>query len=93
MKLEVRKFDPALMKLHRIILAVGRRGSGKSFLMRDLMSQLAEKVDFGLAMTPTEDTVGMFRKHMPSGWIYNGYNAGKLEAMLAMQRELGRTHK
>jgi hypothetical protein len=93
MKLEVRKFDPASMKPHRIILAVGRRGSGKSFLMRDLMSQVADKVDFGLAMTPTEDTAGMFREHMPSGWIYNSYNAGKLEAMLAMQREFGRTHK
>jgi len=41
------------MKPHRIVLAVGRRGMGKSVLMRDLMQHLSDRVDFGLAMTPT----------------------------------------
>ena len=51
MKLQIKKFDPATMKPHRIVLAVGRRGMGKSVLMRDLMQHLLGRVDFGLAMT------------------------------------------
>jgi hypothetical protein len=93
MKLSIKKFDPANMKEHRIILLVGRRGMGKSVLMRDLMQQLAGRVDFGLAMTPTEDTAEMFREHMPESWIYNAFNTAKLETMLALQRDLCKSKK
>ena len=30
---------------------------------------MSTKVDFGIAMTPTEDTASMFRQHMPDQWI------------------------
>lgn len=94
MKLKITKFDPATMlKPHRIILFVGRRGSGKSTVQRDIMMHISSKVDFGLAMTPTEETMGMFRKHMPDNWIYPGFNAAKLDSMLSLQRELGKQGK
>jgi hypothetical protein len=71
MKLQIRKFDPSQMKPHRIILLVGRRGVGKSVLMRDLMERLSAKVDFGLAMTPTEDSAEVFRAHMPDAAVFS----------------------
>lgn len=93
MRLQIRKYDPAQMKPHRIILLVGRRGVGKSVLMRDLMEQLSSKVDFGLAMTPTEDSASVFREHMPESSVYPGFDADKLERMLVMQRALSKTGK
>lgn len=87
-RLRVRKFDPATLKPHRIIIVVGKRGTGKSVLQRDLLYQLAEKLDFGLAMTPTEESAETFRQHMPDSWIYNGFSTAKLDTMLHMQREL-----
>jgi hypothetical protein len=57
------------------------------------MYHISGKVDFGVAMTPTEDTASMFREHMPTNWIYNGYNSNKLESMISMQRDLGRVQK
>ena len=83
----VRKFDPKTLKPHRIIIVVGKRGTGKSVLQRDLLYHLADKLDFGLAMTPTEESAETFREHMPDSWIYNGFSTHKLDTMLNLQRE------
>jgi hypothetical protein len=88
MKMRIKRFDPSTMKPHRIIILVGKRGTGKSVLQRDLMSHLYNMWDFGLAMTPTEESADMFRKHMPDSWIYSGFSTAKLEQMLSTQREL-----
>ena len=92
-RLRVRKFDPTTLKPHRIIIVVGKRGTGKSVLQRDLMYHLAQKLDFGLAMTPTEESAETFRQHMPDSWIYNGFSANKLDSMLNMQREFVKQKK
>lgn len=91
--MRVKRFDPATLKPHRIIIIVGKRGTGKSVMQRDLMYHLSQKWDFGLAMTPTEESADMFRKHMPDSWIYNGFSTAKLDQMLATQRELCKTKK
>lgn len=93
MKIRVKRFDPATLKPHRIILIVGKRGTGKSHLQRDIMYHLSQKVDFGLAMTPTEESADMFRQHMPDSWIYNGFSTAKLDTMLQMQREFCKSRK
>ena len=56
MKLRVKRFDPATMKPHRIIIVVGKRGTGKSVLQEDLLYRLASMLDVGLSMTPTEES-------------------------------------
>lgn len=86
-RLTVKRFDPTGMKPHRIILLVGKRGTGKSVLMEDLMYHLRDRLDFGLAMTPTESTAECFRKHMPDQWIYPCFDAGKVDSMLNIQRD------
>jgi hypothetical protein len=55
-------------------------------LSEDLLRHISNKVDFGVAMTPTEETAEMYRKHMPDAWIYNAFSQSKVEQMLAMQR-------
>lgn len=92
-RLRVRKFDPSTLKAHRIIIVVGKRGTGKSVLQRDLMYHLSQKWDFGLAMTPTEESADTFRKHMPDSWIYNGFSSSKLDSMLNMQRDFVKQKK
>jgi hypothetical protein len=87
MKLKVNRFDPAgQMKPHRIILMVGRRGTGKSRLAEDLMFRLRGKLDFGIAMSPSEETQQMYRTHMPDSWVFSAFSCQKLEQMMAMQR-------
>ena len=92
-RLRVRKFDPASLKPHRIIIVVGKRGTGKSVLQRDILYHLADRLDFGLAMTPTEESAETFREHMPDSWIYNGFSSTKVESMLNMQRDMVKQKK
>lgn len=88
MRLKIQKLDPgAQLKQHRIILFVGRRGTGKSRLAEDIMYRIKDNVDFGLAMTPTEDTASMLRSHMPDSWVYSAFSCQKIEQMMAMQRQ------
>lgn len=93
MKLRVKKFEPDTMKPHRLILIVGKRGTGKSILQRDLMYFLKDKVDFAMAMSPTEESLDMFRQHMHESWLYNNFSGGKLDAMLNVQRDLAKQKK
>lgn len=87
MRLKIQRFDPEKqLKEHRICLFIGRRGTGKTKLMEDIMYRLKDRLDFGLCMTPTEETAGMFRQHVPDTWVYDGFNTARLEQMLAMQR-------
>lgn len=66
---------------------------GNSVLQRDLLYHLSQKLDFGLAMTPTEESADTFRCHMPDSWIYNGFSTSKLDSMLNMQREMVKQKK
>lgn len=87
MKLKVKKYDPTSVKPHRITLIVGKRGSGKSKMLVDLMYHLPP-VDFVIGMAPTEETIETFRQFIPESCIYHQFNQSKLEQMIALQREL-----
>ena len=87
MKLKVRKFDPSTMKPGRITVLIGARGRGKSVCLRDLMFHQKDKVDFGIAMTPTEESIQHFRKCMPDSWIYRQYQHDKIEDLINVQRK------
>ena len=104
--LNIKKFDPSAMKQWRTIIFVGKRGSGKSVLMKDVISHLKkvrenaraankgspqlfdlvllplsplpflillrQHVDFGLAMSPTEESASLFRSILPPTSVYDG---------------------
>jgi len=93
MKVTIQKFDVSGFKNHRIILVVGKRGTGKSTLLRDLLGHLASRVEFGMAMTPTEESAEMFRGVMPAQWVHPCFDPMRVESMLNIQRECARKHK
>lgn len=94
MRLKIRRFDPARqMRDGRISLFIGRRGTGKTVLLEDIMYHMRSRWDFGLLFTPTEDTAGMFRKHVPTAWIYSNYSETRLEQMIASQRAISASGK
>ena len=86
MRLRLKRFDPSTIKPHRNILCVGKRGTGKSVLLNDLMYHLCKRVDFALAMTPTEDSMRMFAQHIPQCWLYDRFSGAKIDALVALQR-------
>lgn len=87
MSIRIRKFDPSTMKESRIIFMIGKRGSGKSFLMRQLLYHMP-RPDFVLAMAPTDSTLSEFRKFLPECCIFDHYNQEKVEQTISVQKEL-----
>lgn len=87
MSLRIKKFNPATIKGSPIILTIGKRRSGKSCLIRDILYHM-ERPDFCLAMAPTEDTLEVFREFLPECCIYDHFSQQALERVVEVQREL-----
>lgn len=85
--IRVKRFDPRTIKENRIIFIIGKRHTGKSVLMKDLLSQMP-RPDYVLAMAPTEDTLKTFREFLPEACIFDHFSQEKLERLVALQREL-----
>lgn len=85
--IRVRKFDPRGIKESRIIFIIGKRHTGKSVLMKDLLYHMP-RPDYVLAMAPTEDTLKVFRTFLPESCIFDHFSQEKLERTVTLQREL-----
>ena len=85
--IRVRKFDPRTIKESRIVFIIGKRHTGKSVLMKDLLYHMP-RPDYVLAMAPTEDTLQMFRSFLPESCIFDHFSQEKLERTVTLQREL-----
>ena len=87
MAIRVRKFDPSTIKESRILFLLGKRHTGKSVLMKDLLYHMP-RPDYVLAMAPTEDTLKMYREFLPESCIFDHFSQEKLERTVSLQREL-----
>lgn len=92
MKISLRKFDFASMpKDGRIILVIGRRGSGKSTMLEDLMFNMQSRYDYALGMSPTNSSIEMMEKHMPEAMVFKeGFSKEQFQKMLALAALIAR---
>ena len=88
--LNIKQFDPSTMKPDRIWLLVGKRGTGKSTLVRDIMYHMTHYIDHPLAMTPTEESVAMFEDCMPESCVHTEFSGNTLDRLIAHQRQRGK---
>lgn len=86
MRWRIKKFDVTSMKPHRVVYFIGRRGSGKSTLVEDVMRKMSDRIDVVLAMSPTFESVEMFRRHVPHNLVYNGYAPARVEQLISLQQ-------
>jgi hypothetical protein len=52
---DLEKFDPGNIKLDATIVAIGKRRTGKSWLFRDIMHHLKDKIDAGIVISQTDE--------------------------------------
>ncbi|AGO85882.1 hypothetical protein psal_cds_286 [Pandoravirus salinus] len=86
-QLNLRKFDWEKFKPDRVVMLVGKRGTGKSVLLRDLLSHLSVEYDAGVAMSPTPESQDMFREFMPDSCVYDEYSSEKIGEIVTKLRE------
>ena len=91
--LRLKKFAIDKIKPNRVILIIGKRGTGKSTLLKDILYHLRNQVDLGFAMTPTYDTQQMFEECLPKSHIYKEYTIECIRNILNCMESLKEQNK
>lgn len=86
--LRIQRFPMHEMKDYKNILLIGKRGTGKSTLLKHILYEIRKRVNFGIGMSPTLDTIMMFEDCMPSSHIYDQYNLNAVTNLIATLKAL-----
>ena len=70
MKLELKKFDAASIKNDSVVVFIGKRNTGKSYCMKDILNYHRD-IPVGVVISPTEKANGYFEKFIPKMLIYD----------------------
>jgi hypothetical protein len=85
MKLELRKFDITKVKDDKVIVMIGKRGTGKSFLIQDLLFY-HQDIPIGTVISPTEPANKFFANFVPNVFIHEEYKGDIIEKYVKRQR-------
>ena len=84
MKLELKKFDPSVIKSDSVVVFIGKRNTGKSYCMKDILSHHKE-LPVGIVVSPTETANNYFEKFVPNMLIYDEYDPVIIKKFLERQ--------
>ena len=91
MNLELKRFDMKNITFKPneakgpVIVLIGRRDTGKSFLVRDLL-YYHQDIPIGTVSSGTEEGNGFYGKMVPKLFIHNEYNTAIIENILKRQK-------
>lgn len=91
MTLELRRFDMRAITFKPdenkgpVIVMIGRRDTGKSFLVRDLL-YFHRDIPVGTVISGTEASNGFYSKHVPKMFIHHEYSTVIIEQVLRRQK-------
>jgi len=91
MNLELKKFDMKNISFKAnenagpVIVFIGRRDTGKSFLVRDLL-YYHQDIPIGTVISGTESGNGFYAQHVPKLFIHDEYNTAIIENVLKRQK-------
>jgi energy-coupling factor transporter ATP-binding protein EcfA2 len=86
MSISIREFDPTTISDGAIVGVVGRRGSGKSVIIKDLLYYKRHKLPCGLVMSGTEAGNGYFSKFIPDIFVFDDFDGPALEKLVERQK-------
>jgi len=91
MTLELKKFDMRNISFKPtenkgpVVVLIGKRDTGKSFLVRDLL-YYQQDIPIGTVISGTEEGNGFYEKMVPKLFVHNEYNTAIIENILKRQR-------
>jgi hypothetical protein len=93
MTLELKKFDMKRITFLKdenkgpVIVLIGRRDTGKSYLVRDLLYHHRD-IPIGTVISGTEAGNGFYSSHVPKLFIHDEYSSGIIENILKRQKSV-----
>lgn len=85
---ELQEFDPDVIKLDATVVAVGKRRTGKSWVFRNLMYLMKDKLKAGIVISQTDELNKFWRQYVPSKYIYNKYEPEILDGVFRRQKKI-----
>ena len=85
MNIQIKKFDPTTIDPCRICVFIGRRGTGKSQLVTDILYHL-RKIPMGVVMSGTEESNEHYKEYVPDSYIYGQYEPDVIEKIITHQQ-------
>lgn len=85
--LRLKKFDPSKIGNDKVCLFIGKRGTGKSTLVTDIMYHKKNSIPMGVVMSATEEGNHYYSKYVPDLFVHGCYNRETLEKVIESQRQ------
>lgn len=85
--LQIRRFDMNNLKDHATIVAIGKRGRGKSVVIKEIL-RLKSSIPGGVIMSPTERLNCTYGDFIPQLYIHYTYEPEIIEKILYRQEEM-----
>jgi len=92
MNISIKKFDPNTIDPCRVCIFIGKRGTGKSQLVTDILYH-KRKVPMGIVMSGTEESNEHYKEFIPDTFIYGDYEPDVIERVINRQREVVKKEK
>ena len=87
MNIQLRKFNPASMKDDKVCVLIGKRNTGKSTLVTDILYH-KKHLPAGIVMSATEEGNHHYQQFVPDLFIYGDYDREAIERVLERQRQI-----
>ena len=87
MNIQIKKFDPTSIDPCRICVFIGRRGTGKSQLVTDILYH-QRKIPMGVVMSGTEESNEHYKEFVPDSFIYGQYEPPVIEKIITHQQSV-----
>lgn len=87
MNIQLRKFRPENMPDDKVIVFIGKRGTGKSTLVTDILYH-KKHLPAGIVMSATEEGNHHYQQFIPDLFIYGDYDKEAIERVLDRQKQI-----
>ena len=87
MEIRLKRFQPSKMQTNRICVMVGKKGTGKSTLVQDIM-WFQQHIPVGAIMSATEEANEAYSKMAPPLFIYKNFDADALLRLINRQKKM-----
>jgi hypothetical protein len=92
LEIRLKRFQPAKMQTNRACIMLGKKGTGKSTLIEDIM-WYQQNIPVGCIMSATEEANENFSRMAPPLFIYKNFDAEGLEKLINRQKKMKKMYK
>lgn len=92
LEIRLKRFQPSKMQTNRACIMLGKKGTGKSTLIEDIM-WYQQNIPVGCIMSATEEANENFSRMAPPLFIYKNFDAKALENLINRQKKMKKMYK